>query len=86
MNEKIQTPTEYEVGTEFVFNGEPEAPNVVVAGIGRAVETIKLETRMLVFDALHGTDYRAIRHNLVAEQKRRKFEESIGLIATGKHQ
>lgn len=75
---------EFEVGTSFVFNGEPEAPNVVLAGLGRAVEHVRLETRMLVFDALHNTNYRAVRHELVEQEKRRKFEESIGLVAIGK--
>jgi hypothetical protein len=50
------TQNQYEVGTSFVFNGEPEAPNVVLAGLGRAVEAVKLETRMFVFDALHNTN------------------------------
>jgi hypothetical protein len=78
------TQNQYEVGTSFVFNGEPEAPNVVLAGLGRAVEAVKLETRMFVFDALHNTNYRAVRHELVEQEKRRKFEASIGLIAVDK--
>lgn len=78
------TQNQYEVGTSFVFNGEPEAPNVVLAGLGRAVEHVKLETRMFVFDALHKTNYRAVRHELVEQQKRRDFEASIGLIAVDK--
>lgn len=88
MSQETQTqPTtrnEFEVGTSFVFNGEPEAPNVVLAGLGRAVEHVRLETRMFVFDALHRTNYRAIRHELVEQQKRRDFEASIGLIAVDK--
>ena len=85
MSQETQTQpniqNEFEVGTSFIFNGEPEAPNVVLAGLGRAVEAVKLETRMFVFDALHRTNYRAIRHELVEQQKRRDFEASIGLIA-----
>lgn len=83
MSKETQTsPTEYEVGTEFVFNGEPSAPNIVLEGLGRAVEAVKLETRMLVFDALHGTNYRAIRHAVVEEKRKREFEASIGLERT----
>lgn len=75
---------EFEVGTSFVFNGEPTAPNIVLEGLGRAVEHVKLEARMIVFDAFHRTNYRAIRHELVEQQKRRDFEASIGLIAVDK--
>lgn len=69
-----QTSNEIEVGTQFVFKSEPTALDSVFAAI-------KLEARMLVFDTLHGTDYRSIRHALVAEQKRRDFEASIGLVS-----
>lgn len=62
----------------------PTALNIASEGISRAVEVVKLEARMFVFDALHRTNYRSIRHDLVREQKRRKFEESIGLVATGR--
>jgi len=44
----------------------------------------KLEARMLAFDALHGTSYRTIRHELVEQKKRAAFEKSIGLIAVSK--
>lgn len=76
--------TELEVGTQYLFNVEPPAPNMVLQGLSRAVDHVKLETRMLVFDALHKTNYRAIRHELTAEQKRTKFEASIGLVAIDK--
>lgn len=75
---------EVEVGTQFVFGEQPTEPNVVLEGLSRAVEAVKLETRMFVFDALHGTNYRAVRHELVAEQRRKRFEASIGLIAVDK--
>jgi hypothetical protein len=85
MFKETQTqPNQYDIGTQFVFNGEPSAPNILIAGLGRAVEAVRLETRMFVFDALHRTNYRQIRHDLVAEQKRRQFEESIGLVALSK--
>lgn len=71
-----------EIGTQFKFGEDEVTPsNIVLNSIGKALEAIKLETRMFVFDALHGTNYRQIRHDLVEQEKRRKFEESIGLIA-----
>jgi hypothetical protein len=84
MEQIKQTHTEVEVGTQFVFNAEPSAPNVVLAGLGRVVDAAKLEVRMLAFDALHGTNYRAIRHDLVEKEKRARFEQSIGLVITGR--
>lgn len=85
MSQETQTqPNTQEVGTQYVFNAEPEAPNIVLQGLGRAVEHVKLEARMIVFDAFHRTNYRAVRHELVEQQKRRDFEASIGLIAVDK--
>jgi hypothetical protein len=84
MNEKTQPTNEIEVGTQFVFNAEPSAPNVVLQGISRVAEAAKLEARMIIFDAFHGTNYRQIRHDLVAQKKREQFEASIGLVAVGK--
>lgn len=91
MNEQTQTPNpknEVEVGTEFIFNAEPEGLDAVrmaaVEGLQRVVSAAKLEVRMLAFDALHGTHYRQIRHDLMAQAKREKFERSIGLVAIKK--
>jgi hypothetical protein len=84
MENITQTPqikNEVEVGTEYTFNTAPEAPNMVLQGLGRVVDHIKLETRMIAFDALHRTNYRQIRHELVAQKKREEFEQSIGLVA-----
>jgi len=81
LNKTQTSETLVEVGTQYSFNQPPIVPNPVIQGLGRAIETIRLETRMLVFDALHGTNYRAIRHDLVVEQKRARFEESIGIVA-----
>lgn len=60
------------------------ARTAVFEGLSRVISHVRLETRMLAFDALHGTNYRAIRHNLVEQQKRERFEASIGLVAVGK--
>lgn len=62
-------------------SGAKEAVLGYLAGIGA---NIKLETRMVVFDKLHGTNYREVRHSLVEKQRREKFEQSIGLVAIGK--
>lgn len=56
----------------------------VVNGIARAIDHVRLETRMVAFDALHGTNYRTIRHELVEQKRRAQFEKSIGLVAVGK--
>lgn len=80
-----QTNQHYEVGTQFTFNEDlttmESARIAAVEGLGRAVNHIRLETRMFVFDALHGTNYRQIRHDLVRQQKREDFEKSIGLVS-----
>lgn len=74
MKQETQTTkNEVEVGTQFTFESQAKPLDTLV-------RSIKLEARMLVFDALHGTSYRSIRHALIAEQKRREFEQSIGLI------
>lgn len=85
MKQEMQTTpnkkNQFEVGTQIAFTTEPTAPNIVMQGINRVVDYAKLETRMFVFDAIHKTNYRTIRHNLIRQEKRRRFEESIGLIA-----
>jgi hypothetical protein len=82
MTEKINTQSNpQEVGTQYVFNAEPDAPSMVLEGISRAVDHVKLEARMVVFDAFHGTHYRKVRHELMAIKKREQFEQSIGLVA-----
>lgn len=81
------TNTQYEIGTEIVFNAEPTpletARMAAIQGLQHVINAAKLETRMFVFDALHGTHYRQIRHVLVEEQRRKEFEQSIGLVAVG---
>lgn len=88
MLKEKQIHNQYEIGTEVVFNAEPTqielARTAAIQGLQRVADTVRLETRMLVFDALHGTNYRQIRHDLVAQQRRERFEASIGLIALHK--
>lgn len=73
---------------EVITPPEPSAMEVaretVLQGLQHVVEATRLNTRMLVFDAFHGTNYRQIRHVLVEKQKRERFETSIGLVAIGK--
>jgi hypothetical protein len=72
------------VNNEYQPSAIELARESVLNGIHGAIDHVKLESRMLVFDALHGTDYRTIRHDLIEKQKRERFEASIGLIAVGK--
>jgi hypothetical protein len=53
----------------------------VRAGISHVTGAIALQARMATFDTLHGTNYRRIRNNLVAQKRREDFERSIGLVA-----
>lgn len=52
--------------------------------IGAIANNVALETKMFAFDRLHGTNYRDIRHELIEQERRRKFEQSIGLVAVKK--
>jgi hypothetical protein len=58
--------------------------NTITNTIGNMASTARLEVRMAVFDAIHGTDYRRIRHELMEQKRRKDFENSIGLVAVGK--
>lgn len=53
----------------------------VQAAFQRFTGNIALQTRMAVFDTIHGTNYRRIRNELVEQQKREQFERSIGIVA-----
>lgn len=87
MNQETQTPNpnnEYEIGTSFEFvEQEPAtldvARELILSGLNRAKEHAALQTRMMVYDAIHGTHYRRIRKQVMAEQRNKRFEESIGL-------
>jgi hypothetical protein len=56
----------------------------ITSAIGNVAAAARLEVRMAVFDTLHGTNYRRIRHDLIEQQKRERFEKSIGLVAVSK--
>lgn len=56
----------------------------ITAAVGNMASAAALEVRMAVFDTLHGTNYRAIRHDLIEQKRRERFEASIGLVAVGK--
>lgn len=40
---------------------------------------INLQAEMLVYDVLHGTNYRSIRNHLMREKRNREFELKIGI-------
>lgn len=55
------------------------ARDALTGFVGGVATNIGLEARMFVFDKIHGTNYRGIRHALIEEKRKRAFEESIGL-------
>lgn len=73
---------------EVVFDSTPTAADVarerVVSKLVGIYGNFKLEARMVAFDTLHRTNYRAIRHELMKQKKREAFERSIGLVPVGK--
>jgi hypothetical protein len=87
MNEKTQTPLPIYIDGELAMDymspsaPRPSALDVLKQGVGEMVDSVKLEARMVVFDAFHGTHYRKVRHELMAIKKREQFEQSIGLVA-----
>jgi len=53
----------------------------VRATFSRLTGNVALQARMATFDAVHGTNYRQIRNELVEQKRREDFERSIGLVA-----
>lgn len=90
MNKKTQTPQNKVTNFVVVQDGKviyDSTPTAVDLARERLVEqvaglfgNIKLEARMAAFDALHKTNYRRIRHELMEQKKREAFEASIGLV------
>lgn len=82
MNNKTQTIKNFTItqdGEVLTPSAAEIARQTLIEGLGRAFGEVKLQSRLIAFDTLHGTHYRQIRKDLVAEQKRRQFEASIGL-------
>lgn len=71
-----------EQAAEAITGALEGAREAVTGFIGGVAANAKLEARMFVFDTLHGTNYRSIRHAVVEEKRRREFEASIGLERT----
>lgn len=73
---------------DTITNTSPTATQKARRSLIRTLNGIyanaKLESRMVAFDALHGTNYRQIRHNLVLLNKCERFERSIGIEPNGK--
>lgn len=70
-----------DVTEEYAPSRWEQAGEIVKDGLVRALDNVKLEARMIAFDAIHRTHYRRIRHQLLEEQKRMAFAEEIGLLA-----
>ncbi|MGH7240182.1 MAG: hypothetical protein ACREHG_09005 [Candidatus Saccharimonadales bacterium] len=79
-----QTFTIYENGVDvtedYIPSKRVRVAEIVRNQLNRTKDNLKLETRMIIFDGLHRTHYRRIRRSLMAEKKRRLFEEEIGLV------
>lgn len=77
---------EVEVGTTITFNADPttteQATSFFKRLFKRVGHTIKIETKLYLFDKFNGTDYRTVHHVLVKEAKCRRFEASIGIQRT----
>lgn len=43
--------------------------------------TLALEAKLVTYDAIHNTNYRTIRHDLVRQERNKQFEAAIGLVA-----
>jgi hypothetical protein len=66
---------------QAIVEGAQTVLSTITKPLGTLASHVALETRMALFDYRHGTNYRAIRHSLVEEQKRKNFEQRIGLVA-----
>lgn len=51
---------------------------------GNVAYNVKREARLAMFDAIHQTNYREVRHNLIEQKRRERFEQSIGIVALKK--
>lgn len=49
------------------------------ASFTRLVREVVLQLRMLIYDTLHGSNYRHIRNSLVKQKREAEFIASIGL-------
>lgn len=70
--------------TEALTGALDGVRSTITTTIGNMATAARLEVRMAVFDTLHGTNYRKIRHDLIEKRCRETFEASIGLVAVGK--
>ena len=70
---------------------EPERPSAfiqartsLVSALSGMKEHVKLETALIVYDFIHKTHYRSIRHTLMAAKRNEAFEQKIGISRNGK--
>lgn len=83
MSNKTQTTTEYEIGTKINLTeqgSDNATTQLVYGGLKRAQLRMKLEARMLAYDALHRTQYRKLYHAVLARDRNAAFEKKIGLV------
>lgn len=83
-SEQLVITRDGEVTHEF----EPSALQTAAIGVSQVLATIwsnlKDEVRVGAYDALHGTDYLASKHDEINRQAQERFEASIGYTALKK--
>lgn len=52
--------------------------------VDRLYTGVQLQAEMLMYDLLHGTNYRRIRNSLARQERNRRFEARLGLEPVGK--
>lgn len=52
--------------------------------LDRVYTGVQLQAEMLMYDLLHGTNYRRIRNTLARQERNRRFEARLGLEPVGK--
>ncbi len=93
MSEQTQTPFIVTVDGEIDPELSTLPPTALEAAAAQVSDAwhrftghVALQARMATFDALHGTHYRKIRNELAEQQRRERFERSIGLVAVDRKQ
>lgn len=92
MNNKTQTPNNIinlavyrdgELAAEYlppVPTALEQAASLVTGSIAKLAGKVVLEARMIAYDGIHGTNYRAIKHEVTRREREDKFISSIGLM------
>lgn len=75
--------TEYEIGSKIDLSEQGSAngtTQLVYGGLVRIRMRMKLEAKMLAYDALHRTEYRKLYHAIEARDRNAAFEKKIGIV------